>query len=336
MKKLMWIPSCIACLGAVTEASAAPLGPEFTYQGQLTQGGSPVNGPVVLRFSIWDAATAGSLASGFQTVGVQVTNGNFTATLDSDGAFATGEARWLEIAVCSDPGCSTPTTLSPRQPLTATPYAQYAQFPWLREGANHYVTFGTKIGIGTSNPNGPLDVRADGSTVWIDGAGDVHYDGGFDSHFGFYNDGAIAGSTAFLWGGVVRVLFKNNGQVGIGTTSPASLLDVRGDVRLGPNGDMFAPGGWENLRIIRGIINADGSAPVGCCFSVSHPVTGQYDITFNEAFSSTPVVVASSNALGGLINVVPLSNSSVRILVRNSTNTNAINGGFHFIATSER
>ena len=58
--------------------------------------------------------------------GVGVTNGLFTALIDfGPGAF-TGQANWLEIAVATN-GVSTFATLAPRQPLTPTPYAIYAE-----------------------------------------------------------------------------------------------------------------------------------------------------------------------------------------------------------------
>ena len=34
-------------------AHAVPLGPAFTYQGELRQSGVPVDGTVSLRFSLW-------------------------------------------------------------------------------------------------------------------------------------------------------------------------------------------------------------------------------------------------------------------------------------------
>jgi hypothetical protein len=43
----------------VHSAVAAPLGRSFTYQGQLSQSGTPVDGTVHLRFSLWDAAGTG-------------------------------------------------------------------------------------------------------------------------------------------------------------------------------------------------------------------------------------------------------------------------------------
>ena len=101
----------------------AALGTAFTYQGQLKSGGNPVNGNCDLQFSLWDAVTDGTQIGTTQTkTNVSVSNGLFTTSLDFGSAF-TGDARWLAIAVRCPAGSGSYTTLSPRQALTAAPYA---------------------------------------------------------------------------------------------------------------------------------------------------------------------------------------------------------------------
>jgi hypothetical protein len=58
-----------------------------------------------------------------------VTNGLFTVLLDIGTDPFNGQARWLDIAVNNT---VPPTPLTPRQPLTATPYAMYSLAPWAR------------------------------------------------------------------------------------------------------------------------------------------------------------------------------------------------------------
>src|SRR5262249_40284408 len=55
-----------------------------------------------------------------------VTNGLFTVSIDFGIDPNTGAGRWLEIAVCTN-GSASFTTLSPRQRLTPSPYANFAQ-----------------------------------------------------------------------------------------------------------------------------------------------------------------------------------------------------------------
>ena len=110
-------------------ASASPLkaqnGTGFTYQGKLIDGGSPANGTYDLQFKLFDALTGGSQVGGTLTqTSVTVTNGLFTVQLDFGNVF-NGTALYLEIGVRPGGSGGAYTTLAPRQPLTATPYALY-------------------------------------------------------------------------------------------------------------------------------------------------------------------------------------------------------------------
>ena len=108
------------------ELSAAPLGTAFTYQGKLTDGGTPANGNYDLRFILYDADVGGSQVGPILTnAAVLVSGGLFTVPLDFGGGVFTGDARWLEIGVRANGGGNF-TTLSQRQPFTPTPYALYA------------------------------------------------------------------------------------------------------------------------------------------------------------------------------------------------------------------
>lgn len=106
---------------------AAPLGTAFTYQGRLVDNGSPANGTYDLRFTLYDALSAGS------TIGVPianaptvVSNGLFTVTLDFGGGIFLGNARWLDIGVRTNGSVLAYTPLTPRQELTPSPNALYA------------------------------------------------------------------------------------------------------------------------------------------------------------------------------------------------------------------
>ena len=102
----------------------------FTYQGKLNNGGSPANGTYELEFKVFDALTGGNQQGGTldftnaNSNAVSVTGGVFTVQLDFGSAAAPN--RFLEMGV-RKPGDSAFTTLSPRQPLTAVPYAFRSQ-----------------------------------------------------------------------------------------------------------------------------------------------------------------------------------------------------------------
>lgn len=95
---------------------------EFTYQGQLENNGSPVNGTCNFKFGLWDATSLGSQIGTTVTVpSVTVTNGLFTAPIDFGANAFNGDARYLGIAVACPSGSYTP--MSTRQALTPAPYA---------------------------------------------------------------------------------------------------------------------------------------------------------------------------------------------------------------------
>lgn len=103
-------------------------GPGFTFQGLLEDNGSVVNGSCDIQAGLWDAQSDGEQIGSTQTADdVMVEDGRFTITLNAGGEFGagafTGQARWLEIAVSCPAGNGDFSTLQPRQPLTAAPYA---------------------------------------------------------------------------------------------------------------------------------------------------------------------------------------------------------------------
>src|SRR6266536_5380418 len=95
----------------------------FTYQGKLNDGGNPANGNYDLQFKLYDALTGGTQIGVRTRPDVPVTGGVFTVQLDfAVGAFG-GPDRFLEIGVRPAGSPNAFTTLSPRQPITSSPYA---------------------------------------------------------------------------------------------------------------------------------------------------------------------------------------------------------------------
>lgn len=132
-----------------------------------------------------------------------------------------------------------------------------------------------------------------------------------------------------------------SGLVGIGTTTPSSKLSVRGNVQLGANAELFAPGGPENLRMIRGSINSSGAIDAGLGFSCARVGTGLYRITFDTPFASTPSVTLSAvqpfnqNPRSATF-VQSTSNANLVDVFVMFGNSSAGNSDFHFIAVGPR
>ena len=119
-----WLPLLIAL--PLTRVCALGQTSAFTYQGRLTDAGSPANGLYDLSFSLYASDTAGAVLAGPRTNSqTAVTNGLFSVSLDFGPGPFTGAGRWLEIGVRTN-SAGTFSILAPRQQLTPTPYAVYA------------------------------------------------------------------------------------------------------------------------------------------------------------------------------------------------------------------
>lgn len=112
-------------LATSATAFADPVGTDFTYQGQLSDGGSPANGNYDLRFALFNSATGGTAVDTTELDSQTVSAGLINASLDFTDAPYNGQALWVQVSVRTAGG-GTFTTLSPRQSINATPYALYA------------------------------------------------------------------------------------------------------------------------------------------------------------------------------------------------------------------
>jgi hypothetical protein len=102
-------------------------GTAFTYQGRLNSSTNPASGTYNLTFSLFNTNASGVAIAGQVTNNaVSVTNGLFTVLIDFGPGVFTGQTNWLQIGVETN-GVNTFTTLTPRQQLTPTPYAIYAE-----------------------------------------------------------------------------------------------------------------------------------------------------------------------------------------------------------------
>lgn len=195
MKTLRFLVLCAIGLGPAV-LSAYSQGSAFTYQGVLTQAGAVLNGPQDLTFTLHDAAIGGRTVGAPNVANnLAVADGLFAVTLDfGPGAFD-GSSRWLQIAVRPGGSATAPTELSPRTPITPTPYAMFAA----RSSAT-----GLTGQIGA----GQIAAGSVGSAAIVSGSiGPAH----------------IAPSAS-LWDRTGTALSYTSGNVGIGLTQPITSL----------------------------------------------------------------------------------------------------------------
>ncbi len=107
---------------------AQSVGSAFSYQGELTDGGSPANGDYNFTVKLYTTETGGTAVTDEVYNGIAVQNGLFNLEIDfGDMVYEDNEQYYLEFDVAPSSGGST-TTLAPRNKLLAVPYAVQAQF----------------------------------------------------------------------------------------------------------------------------------------------------------------------------------------------------------------
>jgi hypothetical protein len=156
----------LLALFVIPAFSSVPLSGAFTYQGMLNKNDAPLTGSADFLFSLWDGTLIGNqIGSTISLTAVDVEDGLFTVSLDFGASAFNGDARWLQVAVRSPSGSGLYVTLTPRQPLSAAPYAEYALSSpgsglWAGGTRLIYNTNDTMVGIGTNVPLVPLHIMA--------------------------------------------------------------------------------------------------------------------------------------------------------------------------------
>ena len=118
---------CASLAGGAAAQSSGPNVPEaavttkFTHQGQLKRNGVLFDGTCNMRFTLWDAATAGVQQASYTVPApVTVNEGVFAVEVDFGAQFR-GDARWIQTETqCADDASYQNL---PRVALNPTPYA---------------------------------------------------------------------------------------------------------------------------------------------------------------------------------------------------------------------
>jgi hypothetical protein len=251
--------SALVALTILAGVHAQGVTQPFTYQGFLRQGGAPLNNPSQsMRFRIFDALTGGTMLWDSGALTVNVSNGLFTVQLNPPASIWTGADRFLEIQVGA-------TTLSPRVRIGSTPYANTATLLNMFQSGTmnpdrmvitHSPVF-SNWGLQYRDTDDSFHFLAGGTTVLRVGLGGptaLQIPAGAAAGRVLTSDASgnaswtdlPAGASVWAVSGA-NIYNTNTGNVGIGTTSPTSLLQVRyasgqgGISSTGPSGETWFP-----------------------------------------------------------------------------------------------
>jgi hypothetical protein len=268
-------------------------GTAFTYQGRLNTNGVAYTGAAEFQFTLWDAASGGSAVATNNPASLvaTVTDGLFTVTLDFGLNPFNGQPRFLDTEVRTVIGPF--TTLTPRQPITATPYALRA------------------LNLTTNGLAGTY-----GNAVTFNNAG--------NSFAGAFN-GALSGNgsgltnlNATTLGGLSSATFwKTNGNAGANPTNGA-FLGTTDNLPL-----EFKVNGQRALRLEptandsthSNMINVIAGSPVNSVAGGVYGATIAGGGAVNYIFGLAPNTVAADFGTigGGAENVVQSNSSSSTI-----------------------
>ena len=123
------ILSCLLAALCLSPARAGdPVGSAFTYQGELVVDGAPAHGSFELEFELFASESGPTSVALPLARALTLEQGVFDVRLDFGDAPFTGSPIWLEVRVRPAGSSDAFTSLAPRQPITAAPYALHAQF----------------------------------------------------------------------------------------------------------------------------------------------------------------------------------------------------------------
>jgi hypothetical protein len=255
-KELLFV---LLCLGASFLMAQVPQAFKYQAVARDLNGDLLMNQPVSFKISILQGSASGtavyvethtSMTNDYGLVNLEIGNGTVVS-----GSFSAidwgGDSHYLKVEM--DPAGGTLYQAMGTSQLLSVPYAlQSGDSPpdddWTITGNNLYSAVTGNVGIGTSSPETDLSVFSDASNQ---GLTLQTSDNTFNQGIRFRNSGGAytwhifrkdAGSNnadlVFANGASTditaltdRIVFKNGGKVGIGTSAPGQQLTVIGTVR---------------------------------------------------------------------------------------------------------
>lgn len=261
----------VASLLSATPASSQSVATTINYQGRLTDnapGQTPIDATLPITFSLWDAPSGGAQVWSESWPGVAIVNGIFSVILGTGGSpippgtFGSGAPRYVEIEIAGE-------LLAPRQQLGSVAWSMHYERAATASTATNatnttnagsaFVAFDLSCSncvdlsevafgyAGSASKGGPAMNLAcadcvDASEVQFNYAGSL-IEGGAAADLACIacaGDQDVADAVSIDNGRLYAP--AGGGNVGIGTTSPISALEVRGvEARLYNPANTF---GW--------------------------------------------------------------------------------------------
>lgn len=258
----------------------------FTYQGRLDIGGAPANGSYDLRFAIYDDDSAGTQqGNAITNLAAAISNGLFTVTLDFGNQFP-GPSRWLEIAVRTN-GSGSFTTNSPRQKITATPYA---------------ITAGNLSGsVNVGQLNGTIPLAQLPAAVVTNNQSGVNFTGSFAGNAGGLTNVPVSAlvrttnSTVVAWG--LNSVGQNNVPAGLNNVA-AVAVGTGHSLALKADGTVVAWGdnSYGQINVPVGLTNAAALA-AGYLHSLALKSNGTVVAWGDNSYGETTVPAGLTNVV---------------------------------------
>ncbi len=250
--------------------ASTAVGTAFTFQGELERDGSSYSGVCDFQFGLWDDSGVSAQIGVTQTVSsLSVSAGLFTTPLDFGAGAFNGDKRWLAIGVRCPAGSGSYTALTPRQELTATPYAQYAKSsPWtglagipaaFADGADNDTTYTAGDGLdlagtqfkmkGTSYQNVVIVAASGGDYTSIQSALDSITDASSTNRYlvwiapGVYTETVTMKQYVDIEGSgelTTKITYPGMGTWAIGTVNGASNAELRFLTVESTGGNLYA------------------------------------------------------------------------------------------------
>jgi hypothetical protein len=306
------------------DAAAAEVSPAFTYQGNLSRNGQPVNATCAFRFTLWDELSGGSRRGDpYSNTAVPVQGGVFTVLINFLNQFKGDELYQQTEVRC--PGDADFITLAPRQLVAAVPYAiGLRPGAAMRSTASRDVFYAEiaapdSIAIhGKATLQGSTAVFGE-SALWAgvwgqsDGASGVvgisrsTFSGGvygtntgrgYGVHGKAINGAGVFGEST-AWYGVYGKSASQPGVVGESTNHDGVYGTASGPDRIGVKGVATAKGGvgvWGASNVATGVygVTSEGNGVWG----TSTKGSGVYGASASDSKLQAGVLGTSSDVVG--------------------------------------